>query len=320
MIVALPIILFAIGIFLLIKSADWIVDSSSSMAKKLHVSNLIIGLTIVAFGTSLPELVINIFASIEGASEVSFGNVIGSNISNILLILGITAIITNVKVNSRTVTREIPFALLAILVLFALISKIFFNNGNTLLWNDGLVLLALFSMFLYYIYQSAIEDKKRIELVEEVDIKNWKIATKLIIGLIGIYFGGRWVVNGATFIATQLGLSEFLISATIIAIGTSLPELVVSVMAAIKKNINLAVGNIVGSNIFNILWVLGIIPLIRPLIIPSFIWIDIAIMFAVTLLLFAFMFIGPRDQLTRKDGISFIILYIIYILYLISRG
>lgn len=313
-------ILFAVGIFFLIKSADWIIDSSSSMAKKLGVSSILIGLTVVAFGTSLPELVVNLFASFQGASQVSFGNIIGSNISNILLILGITAIVGGVKVRSQTVWKEIPFALLSVFVLFALISKMFFGNGDSLRWNDGLVLLALFAMFLYYIYQSAVEDKKRIKLVEEVEISNWIIGLKLIAGLVGIYFGGKWVVDGAVFMAQQLGLSEFLISATIIAIGTSLPELVVCIMASLKKNIDLAIGNIVGSNIFNILWVVGIIAFIRPLKIPTFIWMDIAIMFGATLLLFVFMFIGKKQELTRKDGITFVLFYIMYILFLISRG
>lgn len=313
-------ILFAVGIFFLIKSADWIIDSSSSMAKKLGVSNIIIGLTVVAFGTSLPELVINLFATFQGASELSFGNIIGSNIANILLILGITATITSIKIKSETVWKQIPFALLASFVLFALTSKKLFNTGEYLLWNDGLVLLALFAMFIYYVYQSTIKDKKRIGLIEEVDVSNWKIGLKLIAGLIGIYFGGKWVVSGAIYMASQLGLSEFLISATIIAVGTSLPELVVSIMAALKKNIDLAVGNIVGSSIFNILWVFGIIPFVRPLLIPSFIWIDIAIMFVATLLLFIFMFIGKKQELTRKDGITFVLFYIIYVIYLISRG
>ena len=313
-------ILFIIGIYFLIKSAGLIVSSSSSIAKKLGVSNLMIGLTIVAFGTSLPELIINLFAALRGSAEISFGNVIGSNIANILLVLGIVAIIGNVKLKSSTVWKEIPFALLSVFVLFALTSKIFFNNNNLFTWNDGLVLLALFVMFLYYVFQMAMKDKKDIGFVEKVDESNLKITLKLIIGIIGIYFGGKFVVDGAVFIAGQLGLSEYLIAATIIAIGTSLPELVVSVFAVLKKNVDLAVGNIVGSNIFNILWVLGIVPLIRPLKIPSFIGFDIGIMFLVTLLLFIFMFVGKKHGLNKKSGILFVSLYVLYIAYLIIRG
>ena len=313
-------ILFVLGICFLVKSADWIVDSSSSLAKKLGVSSLVIGLTIVAFGTSLPELVVNLFAAFKGSSEVAFGNIIGSNIANILLVLGIAAMIGDVKIKSSTIWKEIPFALLAVFVLFALTGKTFLNGGGLFGWDDGLVLLALFAMFLYYIFQMALKDKKNIGLSKKVDDSNLKIALKLIIGLVGIYFGGRWVVDGAVFIAGQFGLSEFLISATIIAIGTSLPELVVSVMAVLKKNVDLAVGNIVGSNIFNILWVLGIVPLVMPLQIPEFIGFDIGIMFLATLLLFIFMFTGKKHGLSKKEGFVFVLFYILYIAYIIIRG
>ena len=315
-------ILFGVGIFLLIKGADFIIESASSIAKKFGVSNIIIGLTVVAFGTSLPELVVNLFAAFEGSSGIIFGNIIGSNISNVFLILGITAIITNIKVKTQTVWKEIPFALLSCFVLFALTSKIFFGNSGYMRWNDGLVLISLLAMFIYYVYQSTVLERKKMPLVEKPDVSCWKIWVKLILGLVGIYFGGRWVVNGAVFMAQQFGLSEFLISATIIAVGTSLPELVVSIVAAFKKNIDLAVGNIIGSNILNILWIIGFTSLLRPIAIPEFIYIDIAIMFGSMLLLFLFMFIGKKKkyELNRKDGIAFVLFYILYILYVIRRG
>ena len=313
-------IFFVVGIYLLIKSADWIIDGSSSLSKKLGVSSLIIGLTVVAFGTSLPELVVNLFAAFKGSSEIAFGNIIGSNIANILLVLGIVAVIGNVKIKSETVWKEIPFVLLATFVLFALTAKTFFNGEGLFSWDDGLVLLALFAIFLYYIFQTALKDKKNIGFVEDSDEPNSRIALKLIIGLVGICLGGRWVVDGAVFIAGQFGLSEFLISATIIAVGTSLPELVVSIIAVMKKNVDLAVGNIIGSNIFNILWVLGIVPLVMPLKIPKFIGFDIGIMFLATLLLFIFMFIGKKHGLDRKKGIMFILFYVLYIAYIIIRG
>jgi len=313
-------LLFVVGIYLLVKSADWIIDSSSSMAKKLGVSSLVIGLTVVAFGTSLPELVVNVLAAFKGASEVSFGNIIGSNIANILLILGITALVANVKVKSSTIWKQIPFALVASFVFFALTTKIFFGEGDFLTWNDGLILLALFAMFLYYMFNMAKKDRKDIGLVEKVHDSNWKIGLMFVIGLVGIYFGGKWTVDGAVFIAGQFGLSEYLISATIVAIGTSLPELVVSVRAALKKNVDLAVGNIVGSNIFNILWVFGIIPFIAPLKVPGFIAFEIGVMFLVTLLLFVFMFVWSKHELRKKEGIIFLLLYVLYIVYLIVRG
>jgi len=178
----------------------------------------------------------------------------------------------------------------------------------------------LFAIFIYYIFQTAKKDKKKVSLSREINTTNWKIVLKLVAGLVGIYFGGRWVVDGAVFIAGQLGLSEYLISATIIAIGTSLPELVVCIMAVLKKNIDLAVGNVIGSNIFNILWVLGIVPFVGVLSIPSFVVFDIAIMFLATVLLFAFMFIGEKHGLTRRDGIIFVSIYVLYIVFLIIRG
>ncbi len=318
--VILVYLLFLIGIYLLMKSADWIVDSSSSIAKKLGVSSLIIGLTIVAFGTSLPELLIGIFSALRDASEVSFGNIIGSNIANIFLILGVTAIIGNVKIKSETVWKQIPFALLATFVLFALSSRIFFGEGAFLKISDGLILISLFAIFLYYVFQMAKKDKEKVSLVEETIKSNWGIVLKFIFGLIGIYFGGKWVVDGAVLIAGQLGFSEYLISATIIAIGTSLPELVVCIVAVLKKNTDLAVGNIIGSNIFNILWVLGIVPFFGILRIPDFVIFDIGIMFLATLLLFIFMFVGKRHGLKKWEGFLFVLFYILYIAYLIIRG
>jgi len=313
-------ILFVLGLYLLVKSADWIVDSSSSMAKKLGVSSLMIGLTVVAFGTSLPELVVNVVAAFKGAAEVSFGNIIGSNIANILLVLGVVALITNVKVRSSTVWKQIPFALLASFVFFLLTTKIFFGGGAFFTWNDGLIFLALFAIFLYYTFDMAKKNRAKIGLVEKVEESNWKIGLMFVLGLIGIYFGGRWVVEGAVFVAGQFGLSEYLISATIVALGTSLPELVVSVNAALKKNIDLAVGNVVGSNIFNLLWVFGVIPFIGAVKIPAFIGFEIGIMFLVTLLLFVFMFVWSKNELQKKEGFIFLLLYVLYIVYLIIRG
>jgi len=313
-------VLFAVGIYLLIKSADWIVESSSSIAKKFGVSNLMIGLTVVAFGTSLPELVVNVIAAFRGAAEVSFGNIIGSNISNILLILGVTALITNIKVKSSTVWKEIPFALLSAFVFFALSTKIFFGEGDLFTWNDGLILLALFAIFIHYVFDMAKKDRSQFSKIEIIKDSNWKIIIMLILGLVGIYLGGKLTVDGAVFIAQQLGLSEYLISATIIAVGTSLPELVVSVNAARKKNVDLAVGNVVGSNIFNILWIFGIIPFISPLKIPGFIAFEIGLMFLITLLLFIFMFVWDKNELSKKEGIVFLIIYVLYITYLIIRG
>jgi len=326
----IELILFALGIVFLIKGAGYLVEGSSSLAKKLGVSTLVIGLTIVAFGTSMPELIVNIIAAAKNASGVAYGNIIGSNISNILLVLGVTALICNVRARYSTVWKEIPFALLAVLILFVLSNKIF-NGVRVLLLDraDGLILLFFFGIFIYYtnelIYQNKLKKKikKKKEKINEEKIpklSNTKIILMILGGLIGLYFGGKWTVGGAVFLAQQFGLSQFLISATVIAIGTSLPELVTSITAALKKNVDLAIGNIVGSNIFNILWILGITSIISPIKIPAFINLDIAILLIVTSLLLLFMFTGKKQQLEKRHGIYFIILYVLYVTFLILRG
>ncbi len=313
-------ILFVFGLFVLVKSADWIVDGASSLAKKFGVSSLIVGLTVVAFGTSLPELVVNLFAVTEGASEVVFGNIIGSNIANVLFVLGIVAIVGGVHIKRETVWEEIPFAMLAAFVLFVLAGGIFGSGKEFLSRDDGLILLSLFGVFLFYIFRVGGIREKRFGLESVIDKSNALIGLKLGLGLVGIYFGGLWVVGGAIVVAEVLGLSQFLISATIIALGTSLPELVVGVVAVLKGNVDLAVGEVVGSNVFNIFWVLGVVPLFGSLMIPEGVLVDIGIMFLTTVILFIFMFIGEKHELRRKDGILLVLFYVLYIWFVIMRG
>ncbi len=320
----LEVILFVIGIGLLIKSADFLVEGSSSFAKKLGVPTLMIGLTIVAFGTSMPELIVNIIAAIKGSTEVAFGNIIGSNIANILLVLGITAIICPIKIQHSTVWKEIPFALLAVIVLFVVSNYLLIDNINitSLTKVSGIVMLMFFGIFIYYAIELAKRNKSQLKdkKMTITKHKNHIIVLMILGGLVGLYFGGKWVVEGAIFIAQQLGLSEFLISATVIAIGTSLPELMTGITAARKKDTDLAVGSSVGSNIFNIFWILGITAIIAPVVIPSFINIDIIILMAVTFLLFIFLFIGKRHELERWQGFAFIALYIAYLVFIGIRG
>ncbi|NPE26884.1 calcium/sodium antiporter [Methanococcoides sp. SA1] len=313
-------LLFVIGIFLLIRSADWIVDGASSLARKFGVSALVIGLTVVAFGTSLPELVVNIFAAVGGNGGVAFGNIVGSNIANILLVLGVSALITSIPVKNETIWNEIPFAMLAAFVLFVLAGEFFGTGEGFLTRSGGMILLGMFAIFLWHVFMTTRKDRKKIGLPENSDEPKTTIIWKIVLGLVGIYFGGKWVVDGAVLMAGQLGLSEFLISATIIAVGTSLPELVVSVVAAKKGNIDLAVGNVVGSNIFNVLWVFGIIPFFGKVLIPEFVLFDIAVMFFATLLLFIFVFVGKKGELSKTEGIVFLMLYGLYIWFLIWRG
>ncbi len=313
-----------VGFVFLIKGADFLVEGASSLAKKFGVSSLIIGLTIVAFGTSMPELVVNVIAALNGTAGVAWGNIIGSNLANILLILGIAALILPLTVKRSTVWKEIPFSFLAVVVLtvFANIRLWDDLQVNTLFRTEGIILILFFIIFLYYIFGLTKQNKTEPESKPEPikDRSGLMIFLMIMAGLAGLYFGGNRIVEGAVVIAKNLGLSEFLISATIIAVGTSLPELITSVVAVRKRNIDLAVGNVVGSNIFNIFWILGLTAVIRPQPFPEMINTDLFILLFATFLLFLFMFIGKRHTLQRWQGGIFIALYAGYLILIISRG
>ena len=317
-------ILFIVGFGLLIKGADCLVEGSSSLAKKFGVPSLVVGLTVVAFGTSMPELIVSIFSAFEGVTDVAIGNIVGSNVANILLILGLTALIYPLKVNHSTVWKEIPFSLLAVIILFIvandlMIDKLSFSSLTRI---DGILMLCFFAIFLYYVFEMAKDKRSKLRdrKLEIMEYKSHKIFLMLFFGVIGLFLGGKWVVDGAILIARQAGMSEFLVSATIIAIGTSLPELVTSLTAAIKKDVDLAVGGVVGSNIFNTFWILGITSVISPIVLPAFINFDIIFLILITLALFLFMFIGKKHEMNRWQGILFIILYIAYITFIVMRG
>jgi cation:H+ antiporter len=314
-------ILFAIGFVLLVKGADYLVEGASIIATRLGIPQLIIGLTVVAFGTSMPELVVAIISSLEGSPEIVLGNVIGSNISNILLILGISAIIHEIKIKDSTIWKEIPFSLLATLLLLAFVNN--GSGGQTLSFYDGLAMLAVFSIFIYYTFSEAMSCKKKKckdDIMEIEKSEFYRAIGMILLGLVGLFLGGKWVVDGAVSIATQLGLSQFLMSATIIAIGTSLPELAVAVVASMKKKVDMAIGNVIGSNIFNILLVLGTTSLISPIAVQPFITADITFLIYMTCLLFGLVYINKKKELGRFSGFFFVLLYIAYIIFLISRG
>ncbi|HSP83196.1 MAG TPA: calcium/sodium antiporter [Gillisia sp.] len=259
----LNIILFAVGLFLLIKGADWLVNGASIVAKKHQISDLAIGLTIVAFGTSAPELVVNIAASIEDHQDIVFANIIGSNNFNLLFILGVAGLISPLLVQSSTLFKEIPISLAAgVIVLFLANSFIF--QGEILNRLDGILLLILFLVFLWYVY-TQLKKEPVLEEVKANNLPSWKIWSLIIIGLIALIAGGKMVVNGAVFMATSFGVSEKLIGLTVIAAGTSLPELATSVIAALKRKSDIAIGNVIGSNIFNIFFILGISATVRPI-------------------------------------------------------
>jgi cation:H+ antiporter len=308
-------LLFALGFVLLIKGAQWLVDGASEIARELNISDLVIGLTVVAFGTSTPELFVNVVASARGNTGIAIGNVLGSNISNVFLILGISAVIYPLSVTKGTVWKEIPFYLLAVIVLGLLANDRILDGSmiSQLTRIDGLVLLAFFSIFLYYSFSIA----KEIEGMEQIvpAKKRGRALSILLVmaGFVGLGLGGRWIVNGAVSLATGLGMSESLIGLTIVAIGTSLPELATSAIAAYKKNVEIAVGNVVGSNIFNVFFVLGISSSIKPLPFQANSNFDIGMIIFSSILLFLFMFTGKRRSLDRWEGVVFVCIYCGYI-------
>ncbi len=311
------------GLILLIKGADYLIDGASSVAKRFKIPDLVIGLTIVAFGTSAPELIISTLASLQGDTQIAIGNVLGSNIANILLILGITAIINPLKIGANTVWKEIPMSLMAAVVLGVMLNDRFIDNAasSSLAHIDGFLLWIFFLIFVVYTFSLA-----KVKNGESEDIEKKKIlgGAKTILyitgGLFGLFIGGKFVVDGAVLIAQSYGVSEFLISVTIIAIGTSLPELVTSIMAALKKNSDIAVGNIVGSNIFNIFFVLGTSAVIKPLPFNPTNNIDVIMTTGASLLLFISMFIGKKHLLEKWQGVCFLLIYFGYLSFLISRG
>lgn len=312
----LQIVLLVGGLILLVKGADWLVDGASVLAKKNNISDLAIGLTIVAFGTSAPELVVNAVAASGNYPEIVFGNVIGSNNFNLFAILGIAGLITPLAVQSSTVWKEIPFSLLAAIALFFLANNYFLADPASLSRYDGFILLGFFAAFLYYV-ATQLKVDPNAEVVENKDYSTFKIWVLIIAGLAGLVGGGKLVVDNAVSIAQALGVSEKIIGLTIIAAGTSLPELATSVVAAMKKNADIAIGNIVGSNIFNLLLVLGVSSLVRPLDFNSAFNTDIYLLSAGTVFLFLSMFIGKKHRLDKWQAALLLVTFASYTTYLV---
>ena len=308
---------FIVGFAVIIKGADFLVDGSSSIARRFRVSELVIGLTVVAFGTSTPELFVNIVASLKGNSEIAIGNILGSNIANILLILGISSIICPLSVTKGTVWKEIPCSLLAAVVLGMMANDQFIDkNGISVLTRiDGLVLLSFFTIFLYYSFSIA----KEIEGIEtQLPLKEHGLAKSVllvVLGLGGLCFGGDWIVEGAVDLALKLGISQSVVGLTIVAVGTSLPELATSAVAAHRGKPDIAVGNVVGSNIFNIFFVLGVSAVIKPIPFNSRSNIDIGVVILASLLLFTFMFTGQKRSIDRWEGVVSLMLYGAYLVF-----
>ncbi len=305
-------ILLVGGFFLLIKGADLFVDGSSAAAKKLKVSPLIIGMTIVAMGTSLPETSVSVSAALAGKNELAISNVVGSNIFNLMVVCGMCALLCPLKINGISLKRDFPFSI-AIAGLLMLLGKLDGSVGHI----DGVILLIVFTGFLVLMISTA----RKQQGADEDEIKSmpvWKLILFIIIGMAAIGVGGKMVVSGASDIARRFGMSDNLIGMTVVALGTSLPELVTSVVAAKKNEVDMALGNVIGSNIFNILFVLGAAAAIHPVAFTSLNLIDSAVLILMSGLVLLFCF--KSKKLVRWQGAVMLLVYGGYTAYIINRG
>lgn len=325
----LQIFLMLVGFALLVKGADFLVDGASNIAKKFHIPELVIGLTIVSIGTSMPELMVSLTSAIGGHSDMSIGNVVGSNIANLLLILGICAIIKNLNFKKETKMIESPFALIVTILLFILANNKFLGQPNTISRAEGFILIVLCIIFIIYniVMAKKGEDFDGISkdlVIVNIEMNSPRYVIKsivyMILGIVGLKFGGDFVVNSCSEIARMLGMSEKIISLTIIAVATSLPELVTSVIATRKGEVDLAIGNIIGSCIFNILLIIGVSAVITPINYSVSYNKDIIILMVATLFLALFPFIGKKDEMTRANGSIYLLGYISYMVFLVMSN
>ncbi|HET8859279.1 calcium/sodium antiporter [Marivirga sp.] len=314
--------LIILGFILLIKGADFMVNGASSFAKRFNVSEIAIGLTIVAMGTSAPELVVNLVSGSQGLDDVVFGNLIGSNIFNLFLILGIAGTIRPLIVQSETVWKEIPFSMALVIILFILVNDSFFfgseSNGTGII--DGLILMSLFIGFIYYVFRNVKNNNHALDMPNEIQIySNWVTLLMILGGLAGLVIGGKLVVDNAVDIARSFQLSEKLIGLTIIAAGTSLPELATSAVAAYRNRADIAIGNVIGSNIFNFTFILGVNSLVKPLNFNTEMNFDFYVLIGGSIMLFIFMFTLKNKKLDRWEAILYLITFIAYMGYIFIR-
>ena len=305
----LNIILLVIGFVMLIKGADWFVEGVAGIAEKFGIPQLVIGLTIVAMGTSAPEAAVSITAALSGNAGITIGNVVGSNILNVLIILGLTAVITNVAIQKSTIRYELPFMLVITLVLIGL-----GMTGGNINLTEGIIMWVLFLVYMAYLFVMAKKGKQENEEPAE-DRPIWKLLLMGVIGAVLVVVGADFTVDGATVIAKTFGMSDRLIGLTIVALGTSLPELVTSVTAAKKGKADIAIGNIVGSNIFNILFVVGTTALVTPVVFESKFVIDTLIAFMAGIILW--IGVAKHKELRRPTGVVMLVAYAAYFVYLL---
>ena len=319
--IVVNLLLIIIGFILLIKGADFLVNGASSLAKRLKISDIAIGLTVVAMGTSAPELVVNIISGSADSDGLVFGNIIGSNIFNLFLILGVSALINPIKVDNNALLKEIPFSLFIAILVFILVNDtmLFESDSNILSRWDGLLLTILFLGFLLYIFLNLKQEIK--DDSDEIIILSKKKTTIFIIfGMIGLVIGGHLIVKNAISVANYLNVSDKIIGLTLLASGTSLPELATTAAAALKKKSDLAIGNIIGSNIFNLLLVLGSTALIHsPLYFDTVLNVDLLFVIIGTLLLYFYMFTFIKFKIDRIEGFLYLLGFIGYMIFLFYR-
>lgn len=316
----LYVLILIVGFVALIYGANLLIDSASSLARRLNVSDIVIGLTIVAFGTSAPELIVNLFASFSKSPEMVMGNVVGSNVFNVLGILGIAALIYPLSVKKQTTWIEIPLSLLAAVAILVMANDVFIDKGESM-WvsrSEGIVLLLFFAIFLAYNISLALKGNDGDSSVPHKHYTVTKAVLFLLAGLALLVVGGRVIVYAAVELAKMAGLSERVIAVTIVSIGTSLPELATSVMAARKRNVDIAIGNVVGSNIFNSFLILGASASIFPVTVTPAANIDLGLNVLASFLLFAFMFTGKHRKLDRWEGLAFLLMYVGYLVYILQ--
>lgn len=325
--IILPAILIIIGFVLLIKGADFLVEGSSDIAKRFHIPEIVIGLTIVSIGTSLPELLVSLNSATKGYSDMSLGNVIGSNICNLLLILGTSASIRRLKLKKETRYIEVPLC-----ILYTIIFTLLCNTSNMITRVEAVILILMFSAFIGYTVAMGIKGEKYDEeapIDEDDDVEKaakekdpgslWRNVIQILIGIVALKFGGDFIVDNSVIIAEFFDISEKIISLTIIAIGTSLPELVTSVVAALKGSSDISVGNIIGSNIFNMTFIIGVATLIKPITFNIEYNIDLIILFVASIGLFLFQYIPPKNMMSKRNGVMYLAGYVAYMISLFVK-
>lgn len=315
----LTIIFLALGFLLLIKGADWFVGGASDLAKILRIPTIIIGLTIVSIGTSLPEACVSITASLKGVDDIATGNVIGSNIFNLLVVAGLSAVIKPISIDRDTIRRDFPFSIVCAAILAFCMATLFFGKTTPSIGRiDGIIMLVILIAYMTVLIRDALKFRQTAGGEETAAVISLPVSLGLIVlGVICIILGGNLVVDAATTIARTFGLSENLIGLTIVACGTSLPELVTSMVAAKKGDSDIAMGNVVGSNIFNILFILGASSVISPLKASETALVDMSVLIVVSLITWAF--IAKKKKVTRPFGGLMFLTYVVYLIYIIGR-